>query len=594
MLRTSVSLLALLFASPALAGTYVFGDSSVEQGNLYALPGYDRTGSPYYAPDGLSRESNGPVWVEHLVPGMVAYAGAEPGDTDINFAFSGATSGDDNIAGPVLGTGLDAQIDRFAGLGRPVRPDDLFVMAIGTNDFIRDLGVRDLRETSTEVIGNIGAGVDRLAGLGASRILVEDVPNFHLAPAFAGLVPPEDQDAFDGIMRGILDKHRADQIAALRAQNGRLGDTDIAVVKISLLFDHVLENAEALGFANVTDGCYDEVSGTLCSADRRVQNTYLFFDSLHLTEAGQRIQADYYRALLGQLDGTAHILPAAILNDTARASDSLASRARDERFAAWAAQDLARGFTAWAEAGAGADSSRLTQFGVGWSDGESWTVRADLARRRAEIAGLPGSSDVEGWSVVLSGERRWGDLRLGASAGTLSGEAEGVRRMPVALMQAAHSGDFDSRFAEVSAGYVFSSGALTVQPAVWVRWSGHELAGFTERGATGLEMQFDETSLSGFSAGAGVNARYAATDSVTPWISLGWEDAVSGLEGPIRGRLVDNSADDIVRQFDVGQGGGEARVGVDLTIGSNASLRVAGWATTEEDEGAYVRLGWRF
>ena len=75
-LPAAAGLLSLFLAGPALAGSFVFGDSSVEQGNLYVLPGFDRTGSPYYAPDGFSRESNGPVWIEHLVPGIAPSAGA--------------------------------------------------------------------------------------------------------------------------------------------------------------------------------------------------------------------------------------------------------------------------------------------------------------------------------------------------------------------------------------------------------------------------------------------------------------------------------------------------------------------------------------
>ncbi|WP_235019292.1 helix-turn-helix domain-containing protein [Tabrizicola flagellatus] len=156
MMRLSVSALALLAALPAAADTFVFGDSSVEQGNLYARPGFDRTGSPYYEKDGFSRESNGPVWIEHLVPGIAPSAGAGAGARDINFAYSGATSGEDNIAGPVAGTGLDAQIDDFAARGLRGTADDLFVVAIGTNDFIRDLGTRERTETLLEILLEVG------------------------------------------------------------------------------------------------------------------------------------------------------------------------------------------------------------------------------------------------------------------------------------------------------------------------------------------------------------------------------------------------------------------------------------------------------
>lgn len=594
MIRASVSLLTLIIASPTLAGTFVFGDSSVEQGNLYARPGFDRTGSPYYAPDGFSRESNGPVWIEHLVPGIAPSSGAVQGSRNVNFAFSGATSGDDNIAGPVAGTGFDAQLDSFVERNLRGETGDLFVVALGTNDFIRDLGVRDLRETSAEVLGNLGAGIDRLAGYGAERLLVEDVPNFHLAPAFAGIVPPEDQELFDATMRGVLDQHRSAQIAALRAQNDRLESVDIATVKVSRLFDHVLAHAEQLGFSNAADACYDEASGTLCSADRVVQNTHLFFDSLHLTEAGQRIQADYYRALLAQLDGAAHALPSAMASLGLMTSNQLAARSRDARFAAWADANQAEGARVSIDGGASTDGGSVAGVELGWADGNDWTFSLQAAGHDIGLTALPGSSEFAGWSVVLSGERRWGDFRMGASVGAIEGAAEGIREMPVALMSAEHNAHISSHFAEFSAGYVLTEGALTVQPSAWLRWSDVEIGSFTEIGNTGLEMAFDGFSTSGFAAGAGVNLRYAATEQLTPWLSLTYDRAIAGLDGTMRGQLVDNSADEIERDVDLGKDIGELRLGVDIDLDQGAMVRLAGWANTNADTGAYARFAWQF
>lgn len=566
MIRYSVSIMAVVIASPSLAGTFVFGDSSVEQGNLYARPGFDRSGSPYYAPDGFSRESNGPVWIEHLAKGMAPSVSAPIGSRNVNFAYSGATSSDDNIAGPVTGTGLNAQIDDFAARGLRGEKDDLFVVAIGTNDFIRDLGTRDMRETSAEVISNIEAGLDRLAGFGAGRVLVEDVPNLHRAPAFDGLVPPEDEAEFDKIMSGALDQHRSDQIAALRAQNARLSGTDIVTVKVSRLFDHVLQNAKALGFSNVTDACYDEAAGTLCSNDRDIQNSYLFFDGLHLTEAGQKIQADYYRALLEQLDGSAHSLPQSMAEFGFQINDQLAGAARDERFSTWASRDTQAGFSASAKGGVDADGT-LAALGLTWSDGTDWTVHVDGARHDSDIGISAGSSEFKGWSLVLSGERRFDNFRFGASVGTLTGEADGTRSMPVALMKADHQTDIDGRFAEVAAGYVLEQGAFTMLPSVWFRWTEAKVGSFSENGTTGLEMGFDEFHTSGLIGGVGLNLRYKATNRITPWMSASYENAVTGFDGKIRGRLIDNSADDITRTVSLGRNNAELRAGVDLDLG---------------------------
>jgi outer membrane lipase/esterase len=325
-----------------------------------------------------------------------------------------------------------------------------------------------------------------------------------------------------------------------------------------------------------------------------VQDSYLFFDGLHLTEAGQRIQADYYRALLGQLDGSAHDLPVGMARFALGRIDQMAARARDARFSAWGSDVPQAGLGFSAEAGTGSDSGSLAGLGVGWSDGVGWTFRLDAARQGGSLGGVPGSSDFDGWSVVLSGERRWGDFRLGASVGRLSGQAEGFRTMPVALMRADHDADVDGQFAENAAGYVVQRGALTIQPAGWLRWSEVNVGAFTERGDTGLEMAFDGLSTSGVVAGLGVDLRYAATDRVTPWLSVSWEEAVSGFDGALTGRLVDNSAGDITRAYDLGGGTGELRIGADIDLGQGATLSLAGWATTDSDTGAHARIGWRF
>jgi AraC-like DNA-binding protein len=371
------------------------------------------------------------------------------------------------------------------------------------------------------------------------------------------------------------------------AQAERTG-TDLVTVKVSKLFDHVLAHAAELGFANVTDACYDEAAGTLCSTDKAVQNSYLFFDGLHLTESGQRIQADYYRALLGQLDGSAHDQPEGMARFALGTMDQLAARGRHARFAAWAASVPQQGLSFSADAGAGSDSGSFAGLGVGWSDGVDWTFRLDTAWQGGGIGGVPGSSDFDGWSVVLSGERRWGDFRLGASVGRLSGAATGFRTMPVALMRADHDTDVDGQFAEIAAGYVLDRGALTIQPAGWLRWSEVSVGRFTERGDTGLEMAFDGLSTSGVVAGLGVDLRYAATDRITPWLSVSWEEAISGFDGTLTGRLVDNSAGDIARTYDLGGGAGEVRLGADIDLGRGATLGLAGWANTNSDAGAYA------
>lgn len=423
-IKFSAALLAATaIAAPALALTvppqlYVFGDSSVEQGNLYATPGFERPGPPYFSKDGFSRESNGPVWVEYLAPDIKPVLGAARSATRVNFAYSGATSGTDNLIG-VASTGLLDQVGTFGariaqGAPRPMA-GSVAVIAAGVNDFIRDLGTIDLRTTSAQVIGNLGTATRRLSGLGVSRVLVEDAPNFVLAPEFAAVVPPADKPALVRVIRELLDGHNAAQAAALAKVNAELATTDVVTVGVSKLFDHVRANAKALGFTVTDRACYDEAAGTLCSRDATVQNSYLFFDNLHLTTRAQAIQADYYAALIGQLDGSAHAGPTRLVRDVAETLQGEASAERRARRTSWLADAVPDGFALIGEVGSqrvrdgrllSARGDRTSyRFGAGYADGRDWSVRIVGARQQSDLTTGVGGLRLDGWSAAAAGER---------------------------------------------------------------------------------------------------------------------------------------------------------------------------------------------
>jgi len=77
---------------------YIFGDSLVDNGNLF---GVTRNLVPPSPPYFNGRFSNGPVWVEILGPKLGISA-----DSTNNFAFGGATSGTFNALSPLLGVPL--------------------------------------------------------------------------------------------------------------------------------------------------------------------------------------------------------------------------------------------------------------------------------------------------------------------------------------------------------------------------------------------------------------------------------------------------------------------------------------------------------
>ena len=562
-LQVTVSALALMSvaadAAPAHAGTYVFGDSAAEQGNLYTLPGQARPGTPYYVKDGFSRDSNGPMWVEYIAPGIKPSQGAAKGDTNVNFAYSGATSGIENIAAP-FETGLTRQVDAYvarlaAGSPKP-GARDLFVIEAGVNDFIRDLGTQDLRETSKSVVSNVNSAVARLAATGAKRILVEEVPDYIHAPLFNDIVPPADRAALEKQLSQLGDAHRAAQVGALAKLNTQLGgDVNIVNMPINKLFQHILGNGQA---------CYDDETGVLCSTDPAVQNGYLFFDRLHLSSRGQQLQAQYYGALLEQLDGRANLVPGAAVRDGLARAGEIVAAERDERQSVWLNRSGAKpGFRAIAEGGYGrsrSDASATSlkargerqayRLGFGYTDASDWTFRAIATRFEDDTRHSLGRHDLDGWAATVSGERRFGPWRLGASLSQLWGDLAGTRQIPVPLMSTRYDAEFRGRSADFEVGLVLGEEeALSLLPSAWMRYSRAKLTGLEESGETGLEMSFASQAFETVYAGAGLTAAYRAWPGVRSRVSASYERRVSGGYGTMTGELIGNSADPISTRF---------------------------------------------
>ena len=137
----------------------MFGDSSVDNGNLFRMTGGKIPSSP---PNWQGRFSNGPNVAEFLAKGLGAKLQ--------NYAVSGATTGTDGF---YASTGVRSQIDQFINKDAgKLGPKDVVVLWAGSNDIN---GVQDGAALAKAINGasaNISASIDRLYRVGARRILV--------------------------------------------------------------------------------------------------------------------------------------------------------------------------------------------------------------------------------------------------------------------------------------------------------------------------------------------------------------------------------------------------------------------------------------
>jgi phospholipase/lecithinase/hemolysin len=293
---------ALMSASAAQASgfsaEYVFGDSLSDVGNVYLGSSGTEPASPYVG----GQFSNGPVWVQDLAGrlGLPALTPSLDGGTD--YAFGGATTGfpaTNNSAVP----NLVQQVGAFLS-GRTTAPSDaLYTFSIGANDLfaILDSGVTPTQAFAAAAAAALVVGSEAadLAAKGAKDLALFDVPDLGLTPGITALGP----DA--SVAASALSAYFDQQVLLALAPAEAAGLT-VYDLNTYALIDEAVQDPGAFDFSNVTDPCWTgkftgyATGGSVCSTLPAVQDTYLFWDDVHPTAAGQLLVADAALQALGR------------------------------------------------------------------------------------------------------------------------------------------------------------------------------------------------------------------------------------------------------------------------------------------------------
>ena len=297
-MRLRLTLFALSIAAlapPAHAGTinaiYAFGDSLSDAGNVFIADGGTEPASPYSG----GRFTNGNVWVQDLASmlGLPAVTPSLSGGTD--YAFGGALSGNANPGD------LTSQLAAFQAANPVANPNGLYTLWIGSNDInaILEGGPNNL----AAIVGNIDSAVTTLAGDGANDVLVLTVPDLGTTPAAIAGGPAAVAGA--SALSAAFDNALASSLTSIAASDSAL---DLSVLDTYSLLDGIVANPAASGFTNVTQPCLtgevNYAGGTPCANP----GSYLFWDQLHPTAAGQQIIADEAFALITPEPGSASLI----------------------------------------------------------------------------------------------------------------------------------------------------------------------------------------------------------------------------------------------------------------------------------------------
>lgn len=269
--------IAASFSVSSIDQLYVFGDSLVDDGNLYNTVGklinYPPT-PPYFQ----GRFSNGPVWAEDLAPKL----GLTPNPAT-NFAFGGSSTGLTNAVLPTAPVpGLLAQVLGFVAATPTLDSNGLYILSGGSNDYFFGTATAPISADGKQgPLVNLAQAVSLLVKGGAKNILVSNVPDL-------GKLPISLNTPRSASLSSLSAQHNAGLAQELSALDQQFApDVNVLLLDQAELFDRALTNPSAFGFTNVTEPCLG--STTVCSNP----DNYLFWDQFHPTAAGHQAIADF-------------------------------------------------------------------------------------------------------------------------------------------------------------------------------------------------------------------------------------------------------------------------------------------------------------
>ncbi len=277
----------------ANAGVYFFGDSLSDTGNLFlatGLPQSDNPGNLAYAPGQYTDKYGNGVWSQQFAAalGMEAKPSLAGGT---NFSWAGArtytvTAKPATATTPaVAGTppGVTDQIAQYVSLPGRAGANDLFVIMIGGNDVDAGLRSGNAAGAINSGLANIKAGITALAGEGAKRILIANMPNVADTPLIRASADPDPRtttnETIDAVNQFVQGWNLGFGLLVGQLQQTFTG-IDFDVLDLFGLGTLTSAQYGALGITNTTVPCL-LVPDTPVGAQARSCSTSLYSDPFH-------------------------------------------------------------------------------------------------------------------------------------------------------------------------------------------------------------------------------------------------------------------------------------------------------------------------
>lgn len=537
----------MLATGNAEAQRYVtFGDSLSDNGNLFAA-----TGQP---PAPYARVfSNGPVWITQLAGAQAGWTGGLTPAGSVNFAFGGSRT--DTLATP--GPGTQTQVNAFFAGGGTLAASDIVTMWAGANNIFQAIAVPANQNTTAMGAVAVSAATDvatqvgQLAAGGARTIVVMNLPDLGRAPNF-NTSPASPLATFTV---GAYNSALSTALGTVAAANP---NTRILQVDAAALFATVIANPTAFGFANVSQQCLTTVA--CVTGSTATQNSYLFWDGVHPTQAGHRFVA---AAVAQYLSAGDRAVSAASINEVTVRDRRMAAMRAFERLDQFRPQAGKTDIYISIIGDAGRFSAHgampaYTSSAVGLEMGmiNHLTAQTSLGYALSVKTGAAASS-VAGNKLTYNPTTFAGDIMARWNSGT------GSFVQAVAGASFTHAGEYERNlniagqvnkaspnghaFSFITrGGHDFVMGKMTLTPSVKLGMLSGATQSFQETGAI-APLSYRGRTISTLVAGGEIKLRYMIQTGLQAHALVGYEAFLGQTGKALRGALVGSPGSDFSR-----------------------------------------------
>jgi outer membrane lipase/esterase len=545
---TAVTLCCSTMAFAQTAGrVVVFGDSLSDPGNL----GPNGPPAPPYGtgPNGRYRFSSGLNYADIMFGAFNSPFINGRIDGNVDLAFGGART--DTLLNPTGGPttpSIPFQVGAFLGSGGTFGPNDLVVAWGGANNLFQYVGPltqAGLGANSIAAADSMSNNVLRpILAAGGRTLLVPNLPDFGALPAYNGSTATAQAGTFAST---AYNQQLASNAATLAAANPQ---ANIVQADVAAAFRVVVQNPAAFGITNATQSCSTGVS--VCATP----STFLFWDTVHPTQAGYQLLANYFSLLLNTAPAIAQTQS---LGDITGAQTSLVSGAVFDRMTNWFSGTYAGKNGPFAEVigqtgnyedeKAGRTSGyRFTTGGIraGYDQAFGNTLAGlSVAVLSGGQSGTVLNSDVFSVRGDVYGTMVAGPFYLSGNAGVTQVQFSNVQRdtgFPTITAKGSTDATVLSATAEVGVAQRF--GGITLIPSARIGYASATVDGYSET-ADVLALSFAEREIE--SVTGGVRLRAVSDMNIgglvgTMFAEVGYESFLSYDGGQLKGKLVANTA----------------------------------------------------